>query len=930
MTAFDTRTRAFGVDEARATNAFQIDARDTDFTWDEVSVVQIDNPPHEQAFETDQFYKIPFTAARPVEQTYQTPDGSVTMKKPSTELRQASWSLDNSPITLGHPSTRIVDSVDLVHGFVRHPQWDGADERLKGEAYIPVNDTEAQAWVEDNDGVSIGFWYETDPSADDVDAFQRDLLIDHVAIVEEGRCSREDGCGLGIDSSDAVRGFTAVAADAGCSDGTCSCGLHLNTCGVDEGDFEQHKYESEAEAREAAERIGCEGAHQHDDGRWMPCESHGDFEDLADEMATDAAQGDWVQWEDGSAHGKVIDRKTDGCFSDRIDGDHEICADEDDPVLLIEHYDSETGESTDTNVAHKASTVNSWSGPGNDSAYGHDDASDVDLSIPEAVQNAAQQALDARSDDDVTVNGMTDRGWRRAETLADGGSLSPDDIVGGQDGMANWWSRHADDMIDTSGDSLSLHGADDDNPWSNNSYTAAKGWGGVAGYRFAIQKGNEIKRARDEDPDYSRLGNDRPTEDRHWTDHSKISFDHQIDSRGVDINMAAAPAPYYIGLHDEGSEHSRQNVDVGEQLGRRGPYDAHEDIDDVRVEFDQRIHEPRRVYALLYYATPDGDMGDPIESQQGFIFDSAVVVPDAANRTRSLTRSLQDTAVDAVQFTTDLFDGDGSYETEIALDSSRTVAGVTFSGVRSGQLDEAEIPTDDFESHYLYPGDTKSESSYPVVDAENYLRAGNVEAAHSLGARGGVDADEHRSNMESLNEVTCNADTGCAIDPDAFESDSVSSNDSLTVSFTENTIMTDSNGDGGAISVSDLAVDAIADEHDGVAELKEKANEVDELQTQLDAARETVDELKDELADYKADEKSEIVDEITALTDTWDENELMDLEIDTLEDRLSLAEDLAADVSGGVGNDGGVANDGGSSPDTEYEKGEVYDLADTA
>lgn len=117
---------------------------------------------------------------------------------------------------------------------------------------------------------------------------------------------------------------------------------------------------------------------------------------------------------------------------------------------------------------------------------------DVDLSVPDAVQNAAQQALDARDDPDVTVNGMTDVGWSTAATLAAGDDLSPAFILDGSDAMAAWWSRHFGETIDTSGDQATLKGADADNPWADNSYTAGKGWGGVAGARFAFRKAAEL------------------------------------------------------------------------------------------------------------------------------------------------------------------------------------------------------------------------------------------------------------------------------------------------------------------------------------------------------------------------------------------------------------------------------------------------------
>lgn len=65
-------------------------------------------------------------------------------------------------------------------------------------------------------------------------------------------------------------------------------------------------------------------------------------------------------------------------------------------------------------------------------------------------------------------------------------------------------------------------------------------------------------------------------------------------------------------------------------------------------------------------------------------------------------------------------------------DGDSTNAGLqrlTFDATSEGTLDESAIPTDDFESHYVFPGETKSESSFPLVDAEGRLRRGNVAAA---------------------------------------------------------------------------------------------------------------------------------------------------------------------------------------------------------
>ncbi|MDB9247459.1 HVA1 family protein [Halorubrum ezzemoulense] len=720
-----SRTRAFAVDTA-VTTTFQIDATDG-FTWGDAQIVQIDHPPHETAFDTDRFYKIPMTAARSVEQTYRTVDGDKTFVKPPSELRDAAWSLDNAPITLGHPATRIVDGVDKVHGFVRHPEWDAADEALEAYAYIPVTDTEAKAFVEDNDGVSIGFWYNADTTdtPPGVDGYQRDLLVDHVAIVDEGRCSREDGCGLAADVADdmdgpaqVVRAFHTDLGDGGCSDGPCACGLHADS-------------------------------------------------------STQFSEGDWVRWSysGGSAVGRVTTVATSGTLS--VEGGSRE-ASEDEPAYKMEHWD----DGSFGNMTVKSeSELNSAEEPADfeADAFGIDKSvEDIDLVPPEAAQDNAQAALDARDDDDVTVNGMTDRGWTRAETLASGDELDPSDLVEGQDGMAVWWSRHATDMVVSTDDGLKLDHYDADNPWSENSYTAGMGWGGIAGYEWAIRKGNEIKRARGEEPDYSVMGEDRA----------------------------------------------------------------------------------------------------------------------------------------------------------FVRDDTSTVAGVTFRGTREGELDESEIPNDDYESHYLYPADTKSDSSYPVVDADGYLRRDNVESAYQLGARGGIDGEAHDDKLRRLNEQFDDP----PISPEKFEEDTHMSDGDGT---------DDPQNGGSPIDVGDLTVDAIAEENEAVAEL---TDEVDELEAQLDAATDELDSVKEELESYRADEKQELVDEITALTDTWDEDELMELELDTLEDRHDLAKDLAADVSGGVENDGANGGDNGGRGGGRGERdfgtdrdpmsgaihGDAYDLSDTA
>ncbi len=265
-----------------------IDSSDgVSFSWDEEHIVTVDAPSDLQgAFDTNQFYKIEdATIARPIKQPYMD-DGDVKWyKKPADELRKAAWSFDNSAYTIDHPMTGMVKDVHDVHGFWRSVRYDDDSDRLQGDLYIPSNDTEALEFIEEHKDVSAGYYnrvvskYDGDTgdlTNDDVDGFQVDMYGNHIASVERGRCSSEDGCGL-----DSKRTGNVV--------------MEVST--------------------------------------------------FAD--AKTYSEGTMVSWGNGS--GKIVDSKTDGCFDERIDGDFEICASENEPVYLIDN--------DGTMVAHKHETL---------------------------------------------------------------------------------------------------------------------------------------------------------------------------------------------------------------------------------------------------------------------------------------------------------------------------------------------------------------------------------------------------------------------------------------------------------------------------------------------------------------------------------------------------------------------------------------------
>lgn len=177
-----------------------------DLSLDAVSKTVIDDAPFTRAFDTDTFYKFDVVIARPIEQQY-VHDGDVkTFKKPSEELQKAAWSADNAPYPLTHPDTKAIVNPSQIHGFHRRPRYvtdhDSKGDGLVTTLFVPVTDDVATDFLKSNRGVSVGVYNDLDWETDEesVDAYQTNMYFDHIAGVENGRCSLEDGCGIVTDS----------------------------------------------------------------------------------------------------------------------------------------------------------------------------------------------------------------------------------------------------------------------------------------------------------------------------------------------------------------------------------------------------------------------------------------------------------------------------------------------------------------------------------------------------------------------------------------------------------------------------------------------------------------------------------------------------------------------------------------------------------
>jgi len=297
----DTVTNAFSTVDADGVTV-DADSGDAEIDWNEIPVVEIDAPPYETAFDSNQFYKFEdATIARPIIQYYRSRDGDlVTRQKPAAELDAAAWSANNAPYTLDHPNTGVVKDVADVHGFWRDPHYDADAEALQASLYVPVNDDGATEYLSESADLSVGFYNQRQQTYDGSvgsltdetpEQYQTNILFDHIASVEQGRCPSSEGCGIAADSSTSF--FTK-------KDQT------MQT------------------------------------GSWVKWDASG-----------------------GTAYGKIDEVIEDGCTS-RGKGDMEVCADDDDPATVVEVYDDESGESKDEFVRHKMSELRSWSGPTTD------------------------------------------------------------------------------------------------------------------------------------------------------------------------------------------------------------------------------------------------------------------------------------------------------------------------------------------------------------------------------------------------------------------------------------------------------------------------------------------------------------------------------------------------------------------------------------
>lgn len=136
------------------------------------------------------------TIAKEIVQDY---DGR-KVYKPADSLRVMLDHGENRPVTDDHPAKRVVTSNVQRKGFIDNLCFTD-DSELKADITVTAAKLIDSIKSGKKREVSVGF-YSTVVDAHGVfndteyDQIQTDMLLDHVAIVENGRCSLLDGCGF--------------------------------------------------------------------------------------------------------------------------------------------------------------------------------------------------------------------------------------------------------------------------------------------------------------------------------------------------------------------------------------------------------------------------------------------------------------------------------------------------------------------------------------------------------------------------------------------------------------------------------------------------------------------------------------------------------------------------------------------------------------
>lgn len=846
-----------------------------DLSLDGPRTMTLSNARYQAAFDTNEFRTFEVVIARPIEQQYRIDGDTYTFAKTEAELREATWTFDGVPHTLTHPDTGVVRTPDQIHGFHRDPRYvedyDGEGDALVTDLYVPVTDERALEYIEDTQAVSIGFQNTLDWETDreDVDAIQRDLVADHVASVQQGRCSIADGCGV--------------------VDGLNESGYTFDKTPAREARSE-YRYETKEGARNAAEELDCADAEEpfhteeRDDGTtiYIPCEDRLTFrnsfeEERGDEFEYDAAIRSLA---DDISESQREAIKT-------IREEHEE----------MDGSDISPNMSTLTSVYQRGAAA--WQ---QSHAPGANQQQWALARVKEFLRDLRNgNALNSGADNDLAPDGYSPPSGSQ-EPQGDTDSLSESSRQSSEkttdavysSGEEKVESLKEDHLYETESAAreaaadLDCEGVHEHEMDGETMYMPCGSMETLVELTESRCDSDSARQSPDstdlaDNTDCSagpcscglhRSSDGRPSEgDRSGlhTGTENIQTDVEVNGETIDLDVPEAAqnaAQAYLDAKDAGLVPDSCGTGTGTESARMI---ADNDVTADRVENDiapyLTSHEedvstdshPSNWSMDEEADTPWKDCGDAQYAAWGWtsLLAWAQRKADAIKRAKGEDTVYSDTAM---------------FTDKTVMDT------ITYDGTMGGDLDESAIPSDGFEPHYVFDGDTKSESSYPLVDADGNLRRGNVDAAYNLRGH----ADDEDFLMDVLMEVNDEFDDP----PIDFDDDTDSYH---TNEEDDSTTMTDDTTE--EPTVADLTVDAIAEQNDAVADL---TNRVEVLEDKAETLEDEKEELRAELDEYRAAEKEEMVEEITSITSAWDSETLLDLDLDSLEQRLQVAKDAVA------------------------------------
>jgi len=236
---------------------------------------------------------------------------------------------------------------------------------------------------------------------------------------------------------------------------------------------------------------------------------------------------------------------------------------------------------------------------------------------------------------------------------------------------------------------------------------------------------------------------------------------------------------------------------------------------------------------------------------------------------------------------------------------TKNIGPIDFEGTAEGELDESEIPNDEFEGHYLNPGENKSDSSFPLVDGDGNLRRGNLDAGWNLRGQGDLGMPRDVAERVMLN-------LGLVFGPEGSEENPISEDSydeareagieigtpfAAETSANDPTDGEDAGGEHDTGKQTRFNAHMSETEEELRARLSEKDDRIAELENQVEQFEEEREDVAREYAEALSGDSPFTAEE---LTEKFEVSELRE-KFDATED-ATLADTEAATRSGGSEN----------------------------